>query len=76
MDAVQVAVAVTGGNLTALQGLYEVAEEGVNGAKLTEGINCTSRTSLSATASQCWGRSGTLRNQWVAKKQHMCLLYF
>ena len=40
MDTVQLAICIKGGNLTALQGLYEIAEEGVNGSKLTQSINC------------------------------------
>lgn len=41
MDAVQVALAVHSGNLAALEGLDEVAEQGVNGSKLTQSINCS-----------------------------------
>lgn len=41
MDAVQVAVAVHSGNLAALEGLDEVAEQGVNGSQLTQSINCS-----------------------------------
>ena len=41
MDAVQVAVAVHSGYLTALERLDEVAEQGVNGSQLTQSINCS-----------------------------------
>lgn len=40
MNAPQVPILIQCGNLAALQGLDEVAEQGVNCAQLTECINC------------------------------------
>lgn len=56
MDPVQIPIAVPGGNLAALQGLYEVAEEGVNGAKLTQCIDCTTPYAMlvAQVSTVCW----------------------
>ena len=41
VDAAQLALAVPGRNLAALQGLDEVAEQGVDGTQIAQSINCT-----------------------------------
>lgn len=48
MHAVQVALPVHCGYFTALQGLDEVAEQGVDGSQLTQSINCSNKGASSS----------------------------